>query len=266
MAKLITAASGKINQRAGFIAALICMLMLSACGSSTAPVINKSPYRKIPAVIVVAAGDSIYPIAWAYGLDFLDIAKWNNIKPPYDLKTGQRLVLKPNAKTPDSKTTVATASRPVASKPLPVTAKPASEAPVVTKQPTVIAAPSLTAPDAWRWPAKGNLVSRYSKANGINGIRIGGKAGSPVRSTAAGNVVYVGGGLRGYGHLVIVKHSEQYLSAYAHNRKILVQEGQQVKAGQQIAEMGNSGTDRTMLHFEIRVNGKPEDPLKFLGG
>ncbi len=108
------------------------------------------------------------------------------------------------------------------------------------------------------------MVAKFSRDSGVNGIRIAGTDGSPVVATAAGEVVYVGEGLRGYGKLIILKHTNTYLSAYAHNRNILVAEGDRVKAGQQIAEMGSSGADRTMLHFEIRVHGKPQDPLKYL--
>lgn len=110
----------------------------------------------------------------------------------------------------------------------------------------------------------GKLISRFSRNKGRNGIQIAGASGSAIRSTAAGEVVYAGEGLRGYGKLIIVKHSPAYLSAYAHNRKIMVAEGERINSGQQIAQMGNSGTDRTMLHFEIRKDGKPVDPLKFL--
>lgn len=108
------------------------------------------------------------------------------------------------------------------------------------------------------------MIAKFSPAKGQNGIKIAGPAGSPVRATAAGEVVYAGAGLRGYGNLIIVKHSPSYLSAYAHNRKILVREGQRIASGRQIAQMGNSDVGRTMLHFEIRKNGKPQDPLKFL--
>ena len=108
------------------------------------------------------------------------------------------------------------------------------------------------------------MIGKFSHSKGQNGIKIAGADRSAIRATAAGEVVYAGEGLRGYGKLIIVKHSSSYLSAYAHNRKILVAEGERIKSGQQIAQMGSSGTDRTMLHFEIRKNGKPVDPLKFL--
>jgi lipoprotein NlpD len=116
----------------------------------------------------------------------------------------------------------------------------------------------------WAWPAKGKIVTNFSETSNLKGIDIAGTAGEPVRASAAGRVVYAGNGLRGYGKLIIIKHNNTYLSAYAHNRDILVKEGQQVTRGQKIAEMGNTDADQVKLHFEIRRHGKPMDPTKFL--
>jgi lipoprotein NlpD len=116
----------------------------------------------------------------------------------------------------------------------------------------------------WAWPAKGKIVAGFSETANLKGIDIAGTAGEPVRASAAGRVVYAGSGLRGYGKLIIIKHNATYLSAYAHNREILVKEGQQVTRGQKIAEMGNSDAEQVKLHFEIRRLGKPMDPAKYL--
>ena len=116
----------------------------------------------------------------------------------------------------------------------------------------------------WSWPAKGRIVTNFSETANLKGIDIAGTAGEPVRASAPGRVVYAGSGLRGYGKLIIIKHNATYLSAYAHNREILVKEGQQVTRGQKIAEMGNTDADQVKLHFEIRRHGKPMDPAKFL--
>ena len=116
----------------------------------------------------------------------------------------------------------------------------------------------------WAWPAKGKIVSGFSETANLKGIDIAGTAGEPVRASAPGRVVYAGNGLRGYGKLIIIKHNNTYLSAYAHNSEILVKEGQQVTRGQKIAEMGNTDADQVKLHFEIRRHGKPMDPTKFL--
>ena len=114
------------------------------------------------------------------------------------------------------------------------------------------------------WPAKGKLVTGFSDTANLKGIDIAGKAGQPVLASASGKVVYAGTGLRGYGKLIIIKHSKSFLSAYAHNKDILVKEGQQVTRGQKIAEMGSSDSDQVKLHFESRRLGKPTDPLKYL--
>jgi lipoprotein NlpD len=116
----------------------------------------------------------------------------------------------------------------------------------------------------WLWPATGKIVTGFSDTANLKGIDIAGKAGQPVIASAAGKVVYAGTGLRGYGKLVIVKHNNSYLSAYAHNKDLLVKEGQQVTRGQKIAEMGNTDSDEVKLHFEIRKLGKPVDPIKYL--
>jgi lipoprotein NlpD len=162
----------------------------------------------------------------------------------------------------------------------PVVAPPAPAAPSATGPPAtpapgaVAAAPgrveSARVPEIdggnidWAWPAAGKVISGFSETANLKGIDIAGKAGQPVLASGAGKVVYAGSGLRGYGKLIIIKHNNTFLSAYAHNREILVKEGQQVARGQKIAEMGDSDADKVMLHFEIRRFGKPVDPAKFL--
>jgi lipoprotein NlpD len=133
------------------------------------------------------------------------------------------------------------------------------------------AAPSPPTPDdadddhlSWSWPAKGKVIAGFSESANLKGIDIAGSMGEPVVASAPGKVVYAGSGLRGYGKLIIIKHNKTYLSAYAHNREILVKEGQQVAKGQKIAEMGNSDADQVKLHFEIRRLGKPMDPARYL--
>lgn len=237
-------------------------IFMGACAVNAPPVINKSPSRKIPEAYEVKAGDSIYEIAWAYGLDFVDIVKWNNLKPPYAIKPGQVIKLRKQTATASSNST-APAKPLVVAKTLPAKQSPSPVAAVVD----TASAPAVTfskTPGKWRWPAQGKLVNKYSPSEGRKGIQIFGDEGSPIHATAAGEVVYAGEGLLGYGKLIIVKHSSRFLSAYAHNRDILVKEGQTIKSGEQIAHMGSSGTQNTMLHFEIREDGKPVDPLKYL--
>jgi lipoprotein NlpD len=137
-----------------------------------------------------------------------------------------------------------------------------------TGPPTSSSAAPATSGDSdaldWAWPAKGKIVAGFSETANLKGIDIAGKSGQPVLASGPGKVVYAGSGLRGYGKLIIIKHNNTFLSAYAHNREILVKEGQQVARGQKIAEMGDSDADQVKLHFEIRRLGKPVDPAKFL--
>ncbi|KZY30941.1 peptidase M23, partial [Alcanivorax sp. HI0044] len=152
------------------------------------------------------------------------------------------------------------ASKPAASKPA---SKPAPAAKPASKPATKPAVP--VGPVEWRWPASGQVVESFSNASqGRKGIAISGRRNSPVVAAAPGRVVYRGSGLTGYGNLLIIKHSERWLSAYAHNDKMMVKEGDSVKGGQQVATMGASGTFRTQLHFEIRKDGKPVDPMGYL--
>ena len=240
------------------IAGLTLCLLLAACGGSyEVPVINKDPERTIPDAYEVRPGDSIYEIAWAFGVDYLDIAKWNKMGEPFRVQPGQVLYLR----EPSVKTTPLSVEETLIVRELPDPEPLPPPAPVQADTPRVTFTPSSA---QWAWPAEGNLVGKYSPSQGRNGIQIAGARGSPVRATSAGEVVYVGEGLRGYGKLIIVKHSGEFLSAYAHNDTIQVAEGQAIQGGQQIATMGSSGAQSTMLHFEIRKDGKPVDPLRYL--
>jgi len=243
----------------GRIAASAAVLLLAACGSSH--VVRRVPAAAGPVAVstpkpgvttTVQRGQNLYRIATDNGITLRDLAAWNGIPPPYTIHPGQRLRLYPGgagSSTPPSRPgsgSAATRSQP---KPAPPKPKPAPP----------------RAPFAWQWPAEGALLSRYVAGEPTKqGIDIAGREGAPVRAAADGVVVYSGSGLVGYGELVIVKHNEQWLSAYGHNRARLVSEGAVVKAGQQIAEVGHSGASRDMLHFEVRYNGKPVDPLDYL--
>ena len=249
-------------------------LLVSACGSAhvvrapgaraSAPVKVSKP--KYGATAIVKRGDTLYRIATDNGISALDLALWNGVRPPYTIYPGQRLRLYPGGGS-----ATAAARPPVARVPAPRTGTASATAPVrsgasapVSPPPVVATTPANT-PFAWRWPVDGQLVGRFAAGEPTRqGIDVAGAAGAPVLAAADGVVVYSGSGLVGYGELVIVKHNEQWLSAYGHNRARLVNEGQLVKAGQQIAEMGHSGAARDMLHFEIRYNGKPVDPLQYL--
>ena len=250
----------------------------------------------------VKRGDTLYRIALENGQDYKDVAAWNNIANPSAIKEGQVLRVAPPSAAetagPVVSKPIATGTlvetRPLDSKPMPagdnsgvkreprVGKEPYSDeayarlnkteaSPKVAEarsEPKVDVAKPEAAPAGpdevtWIWPSAGKMVSPFSES-GSKGLDFSGKAGDPVVAAGDGKVVYAGSGLRGYGELVIVKHNATYLSAYAHNRKILVKEGQAVTRGQKIAEMGNTDADAVKLHFEIRKQGKPIDPLQYL--
>ena len=196
-------------------------------------------------------GETLYAIAFRYGLDYKGLAGANDIGAPYTIYVGQRISL--STVKASGRAKVATQRQKIDKQPAPAKVKPT--APIKSQGPNL----------HWRWPASGEVISGFSLSGRVNkGVDIGGKLGESVLAAADGVVVYAGGGLRGYGKLVIVKHNDQFLSAYGHNRKILVKEGENVKGGQVVAEIGSSSSNQEMLHFEIRRNGKPEDPLLYL--
>ena len=240
----------------------------------------------------VQRGDTLYSIAFRHGVDYRDLAEWNGIPPPYTIYPGRELRL--SSARAAARPPVAQAAPPpkVATSPPPASStvsKPAPFEPVASSPPSTnagtpsrvgsptpppVASTSPPPPEppiaasgdiAWRWPADGQVVGGYVAGDPMKqGIDIAGKAGAPVKAAADGTVVYSGNGLIGYGELIIVKHSPAFLSAYGHNQKRLVQEGDKVKAGQTIAEMGSSGASKDELHFEIRRNGKPSNPIDYL--
>lgn len=328
-----------------FLAVLGLATLLAGCMTRPpAPVIERAPLpatRPAPPAPPVAAaarapqappaptytvkrGDTLYQIALDQGLDYRELAAWNNIENVNVIRVGQVLVLAapgaseggvvtaplvttapvaPSTETPAApplppasgrantatyKTEPKAIKVPYSEQALAQLQQGASLPPLAAAAPEVrplpapaIAPPSATGalparPDAarvpeidddnlgWVWPTAGKVVAGFSESANLKGIDIAGKAGQPVVASAAGKVVYAGSGLRGYGKLVIVKHNATFLSAYAHNRQIVVKEGQQVAKGQKIAEMGDSDSDQVKLHFEIRRLGKPVDPVKFL--
>lgn len=256
---------------------LLIILFINACASRTAPapVVNigeKSSKKVIKnsqitsKYYIVKKGDTLFSIAFSAGRDFRDIARINNISKPYPIYPGQRLNLYVSKSRPDKSVTKNTKSKVKTESNQTVDRKKKSAyGNYVKSGASTAASPYPDQVNKWQWPHKGEIISKFSLApEGNKGIDIEGSKGSPVLAAADGKVVYTGNALRGYGKLIIVKHSDSYLSAYAHNDKILVKEQQWVKAGQRIAHMGNSGSDKTMLHFEIRYKGKSVDPLRYL--
>ncbi|MBQ4777563.1 murein hydrolase activator NlpD [Pectobacterium versatile] len=249
----------------------------------------------------VKRGDTLFYIAWITGNDYRDLAQRNNIPEPYSLNVGQSLSLgsgsgnnasgggltsggmlattdatRGGVPTPPSSAQIQTTSvdsqstnaysgnqgKQNVGKMLPTTGAPTT-APV--SAPAAVASSNTAAVGSWRWPTDGKVIDSFSDSEGGNkGIDIAGSRGQPITATASGRVVYAGNALRGYGNLIIIKHNDDYLSAYAHNDTMLVREQQDVTAGQKIATMGSTGTSSVRLHFEIRYKGKSVNPLRFL--
>jgi lipoprotein NlpD len=219
-----------------------------------------------PGYYTVRPGDTLIRIALESGENWRDIARWNNLDNPNVIEVGQALRVVP----PGSESAAAhpLPPAPATSAPLPpVAASSAARPPVAATAPQPSHPPAGPGEEevAWSWPTVGaaNILAGFDEQKN-KGVDIGGRAGDPVLAAADGRVVYAGAGLRGYGNLIILKHNNTYLTAYAHNQALLVKEDQSVRKGQKIAEMGSTDADRVKLHFEIRRQGKPVDPLKYL--
>ena len=241
-----------------------------------------------PGYYTVKPGDTLIRVGLDSGQNWRDIVRWNNLENPNLIEVGQVLrVVPPGAENPlvvtrpvspgsattstgtgtAAPATTAGAPRPAASSsPAPSAAASSPVAPALASAPAPASSPTAPAGDddiAWIWPTQGSLLTGFDEVKN-KGFDISGKAGDAIIAAADGRVVYAGAGLRGYGNLIILKHNNTFLTAYAHNQTLLVKEDQSVKKGQKIAEMGSSDADRVKLHFEIRRQGKPVDPAKYL--
>ena len=225
---------------------LMCLIIgfaLSGCAGNS----SKSEGSYSGSVYTVKRGDTLSRISRMTGTSVRDLARMNGISPPYTIEIGQKLKVSGASKSSGSKK-----SSSQTAKVTPSSAVPKSSWPPVGQR-------------CWRWPASGKVVMTYSTSEGGNkGIDIAGSRGQPVYAAGAGKVVYVGNQLRGYGNLVMIKHNEDYITAYAHNDKLMVNNGQNVKIGQQIATMGSSDADSVRLHFQIRYRATAIDPLRYL--
>lgn len=242
-----------------------------AAPSATKPAAPRAP--SADGTYLVQPGDTLFSIASAFGRDVKDLARWNNIDDPARIRVGQTLRVVPPSNDTAAVLPV-TPTTPAVTKPLdgPATAAPGTVPPAAV-EPSAAPGPLASIPEAkapaaapsadWIWPVNGKVIDKFDEKRN-KGIAIAGKEGDPVVASADGQVVYRGSGLRGYGNLVILKHDDDFISAYAHNRQILVEQGQMVKRGQRIAELGRSDTTQPKLHFEIRRQGKPVDPLAYL--
>ena len=228
------------------------------------PVVSAPAQEPVPPGFYrVKRGDTLIRIALDNGQSYRDIAAWNNITDPNLIEVDQVLRVKP---PPSSARVVTKPIEPIkpadskASADKKVATKKVEEKEVAAAEPK---ADAVDPPIKLSWPAKGKVVEEFNEAKN-KGIDIAGKMGEPIQAAADGKVVYAGNSLRGYGNLVIIKHDNTYLTAYAHNRTLVVKEGENVRKGQRIAEMGDSDANMVKLHFEVRMNGKPVNPMQYL--
>ena len=250
------------------------VLLLPGCGGQhgLAPVTKhaRSTPSRNQTVHKVRRGETLYSIAFQHGKDYRKLARLNGIRAPYTIFAGQKIRLKGSKKrvtTRPKSTKSAQVTKKTSKSTIKKSTKKLKKNKKSSKKSVKTASKKglIKGRVSWKWPSKGMIIKKFSKKSATRkGLDISGRLGQAVKASAAGKVVYSGSGLRGYGRLIIVKHNERFLSAYAHNRKLLVKEGQVVKQGQRIAEMGRSGTDRVKLHFEIRSDGNPVDPLRYL--
>jgi len=246
----------------------------AATGPGVPPITTDASGKPLPGIenygkpgyYAVRPGDTVRRIGSETGQSWQNIVRWNNLDNPDRIEVGQVLRVLPPTATADAS---GASTRPVTPQAA-LAPSSAASAPAISASPSVPAtrpAPSGAAGGdedvGWIWPVHGPLIAGFDEAKN-KGLDIGGKAGDPVLAAADGRVVYSGAGLRGYGNLIILKHNNTYLTAYAHNQTLLVKEDQSVQKGQKIAEMGNSDADRVKLHFEIRRQGKPVDPARYL--
>lgn len=266
------------------IAAALLGLLLASCAAQRAPVVtinpDSPPAQPSQRVHVVVRGDTLYAIAWRYETTVDKLAQLNGLAPPYLIHVGNRLVLDPPVSVePAAGTATAASGVVVMAVPEPQLDTQPNPRPVVAGAPVLPPAPA-TVPQApaspppgppapasswsWQWPATGDITRQYDSNGQFKGINIQSRPGTPIQAAASGEVVYAGDGLRGYGQLIIVKHSEVYLSAYAYNRVMAVREGDQVTAGQRLGEVGGDAANPGRLYFEIRKQGDPIDPTRLL--
>ncbi|QHH94756.1 peptidoglycan DD-metalloendopeptidase family protein [Acinetobacter gyllenbergii] len=250
--------------------AVATVAVMTGCASK--PQVNGgSRYVQAPNYYTVRSGDTLSAISNRYGLNYLDVAALNGIAPPYRIYVNQSLRLKGSVAQRTTSTQAMTQTTPIqrqsinlpTQQPVAPKTQPVVPRPVV---PAVPVNPSTTLASSLRWvkPSNGPIIQSYNMASNIKGTRYGGNEGDPIFAAANGQVVYAADGLKEYGNLVLVKHIDGYITAYAHNSKMLVKSGDTVTAGQKIAEMGSSGASRVMMEFQVRLDGKPVNPVTVL--
>ena len=247
----------------GYVLIIGCLVGAHGCSTpAMVPIADLTTEASNSSVRIVQTGETLYVLAWEAGIDYRVIARANGLKRPYQVVPGQRIRISNLAPRTDSTPTLGKVK---------VSTIPKKSFTGTRLTPDKSSNGSTTTPKSskttqrkWLWPAQGKLLRQFTAREGSNGIEISGKEGALIRASASGKVVYAGSGLRGYGNLLILKHDHEFLSAYAHNQRLLVKENDTIAAGVAIAEMGRKHAGRPRLHFEIRKNGKPVDPLNYL--
>lgn len=247
--------------------AIVSTLAVTGCASKP-QVTSQTRFASAPNYYTVRSGDTLSIIAARYGLSYLSIAEMNDIAPPYRIYVGQSLRLKASGSAKTTTQPIKQSAKIERQKiNIPTTQPPAVIATVPAVNPTTSTAPTTIVKGSslkWVKPSNGPVLERFNLASNVKGVRYGGNVGDPVFAAADGQVVYAADGLKEYGNLILIKHADGYITAYAHNNKLLVKSGQNVNAGQTIAEMGASGATRTMLEFQVRLDGKPINPENIL--
>lgn len=242
--------------------AVISTVVLSGCASK--PQINNTTrYATAPDYYTVRSGDTLSAIAARYGLGYVSVAEMNDIASPYRIYVGQSLRLKDTGSRRSS-TQAVTQAAPIQRQTVQVPTTLPKTTATVSSIPVAPVVTSKVSALRWVKPSNGAVLQNFNLASNVKGIRYGGNVGDAIFAAADGQVVYAADGLKEYGNLILIKHIDGYITAYAHNSKMNVNSGQNVTAGQKIAEMGSSGASRTMLEFQVRLDGKPIDPTKVL--
>ena len=255
------------NARKCYRYAWVTAVVLAGCaGEPVIPVSDLTSPRGRYAVRMVRPGDTLYMIAWEAGLDYRQLAEWNGLAAPYRIMRGMRIRLSaPGRSEPGGGGKTRTRVMALSSEAPKATIVVAEE--VTSTSGSEVESSTLNSKyrvSRWLWPTNGPVIQHFTGNNGNNGVDISGRKGTLIRAAADGVVVYAGSGLRGYGQLLIIQHNNVFLSAYAHNQALLVGEGVTVRSGQTVAEMGDTDAESPRLHFEIRRDGKPVNPLDYL--
>lgn len=262
------ASLSEVQKRSPIVAAIVTAMVIlttaSLVGCASAPNIRSGRTAMTPPTFyTVKSGDSLSKIANRYNLDYREIARKNQIGGDYVINVGQRLRLVGSSSVASAQPVAMGAEQPLSAQPLSSSQTSTSSSNLTSTQ-LANQASAASYGNAWNWPTDNLIAQNFDLSRQVKGVRFTGNAGDPVKAAADGTVIYSSNGLSEYGNLILIQHASGYITAYAHNQRLLVQEKTRVTAGQQIAEMGSTGTNRVMLEFQVRLNGKPMNPMLVL--